>query len=260
MRSDAVICVRCGYNPSLGQSMTTEIARMPEVEVVREARGLRGLSFGAPGMWILGSIALSVLGGLLGSILWYAVRQGLGVELGWIAIGVGFLAGVGAAIGAKDNAGVLTGVIACAVAVLAIVMAKYQVASAEYRSFVGRAPDEYLAREILAAAIQEEAGTRTRALPLGRRRFAAWQTNNMSAGEAEQAARDVWNNDMTEGDRQAFMSDLAATQEAMRVDPFGEKLESVKAGLGLFDAIFGVIAILAALGAGSGGQISFGED
>ncbi|HZW11114.1 MAG TPA: hypothetical protein VFF69_14525 [Phycisphaerales bacterium] len=253
----AVVCVQCGYHRLAGKVIRTQVARVGPAE---SAGGHVAAGLGFPGSWILASVLLSVLGGLLGTVLWYTVSRSLGVEISWVAIGVGAAAGCGAALGARGNEGLFTALIASAVALLAIGLAKYQVASAEYDEFVNRPADEYLAKEVLAAVIQEEAGTRTRVAPLGRRRFGGFQTNRMSDSEAAAAAEDVWRDEMTEDDRHDFVAELAATQTAMRVDPFTEKVDSVTAGLGAFDYLFGFLAIVAALGAGSGGQIGFGDD
>lgn len=253
----AVVCVQCGYHRGAGKAIKTQVARVGPEESAGE-HVAAGLAF--PGSWILGSVLLSVLGGLLGTVLWYAIVRATGYEISWVAIGVGAAAGIGAAVGARGNEGMFTAVIASAVAILAIGVAKYQVASAEYDEFVNRSADEYLAKEVLAEVIQEEAGTRTRVAPLGRRRFGGFQTNRMSDSEAEAAAEDMWRDELTEEDRRDFIAELAAAQTAMRADPFTEKVDSLKAGLGVFDYLFGFLAVGAALAAGSGGQINSGND
>jgi hypothetical protein len=259
MSAGAVVCVQCGYHHGAGAAITTQVARMGPAEGERAASAAAA-AFSFPGAWVLGSIALSILGGLLGTVVWYAIARATGFEIGWIAIGVGLAAGAGAAIGARGNEGLFTALIACAVALLAIGLAKYQVASAEYNEFVNQPADELLAKQVLAEVIQAEAGTSTRVRPLGRRRFGSWERNNMSDSEAAAAAEEAWREEMTDEDREEFIAMLADTQESMRLDPFAEKAESVKENIGIFDYIFGFFAIVAALGAGSGGQISFGDD
>lgn len=253
---DAVLCVRCGYNRSAGAVMTTQVVRGSAEP--SDAGERPSMSF--PGAWLLGALALSVLGGLVGSVIWYAVAQGLNVEISWVAIAVGILAGGGAAIGARGNEGVLTGLLACLIAICSIGVAKYQLASASFDDFTGRPADEALAVELLAEVIREEAGTHTRALPTGRRRFAAYQLSNISKREAAEEARRVWDEEMTDDDRQELLADLATMQTELLVDPFGEKIATIKDGLGLFDYLFAFLAIMAALGAGSGGELGWGDD
>lgn len=67
----------------------------------------------------------SVIGGIIGAAIWAAVAYYAHVEMAWIAIGVGVLAGVGMALGVKDEGSYLSGGLAAVVALLAICAGKY---------------------------------------------------------------------------------------------------------------------------------------
>lgn len=67
----------------------------------------------------------AAVGGAIGAGIWAAVVCSFEVEISWIAIGVGLLCGLGAAIAAKADADSLTGGIAALVAVASIAGGKY---------------------------------------------------------------------------------------------------------------------------------------
>lgn len=70
----------------------------------------------------------ALIGGVIGAAIWAAVGYFTGYEVGWIAWGVGALAGFGMAVGAKDDSSAVTGAIAAAVAIGSILAGKYAVA------------------------------------------------------------------------------------------------------------------------------------
>ncbi|CAG0978691.1 hypothetical protein PHYC_01645 [Phycisphaerales bacterium] len=67
----------------------------------------------------------AVIGGIIGAAIWAAVGYFTGYEVGWIAWGVGALAGFGMAIGVRDDGDATTGGIAAAVAIASILAGKY---------------------------------------------------------------------------------------------------------------------------------------
>ena len=74
-------------------------------------------------------LAAGAIGGAIGAAIWVAVGYFSGYEVGWIAWGVGFLAGVGVRIAAQDEEGLAPGLAATAVAVGAVFLGKYFVVS-----------------------------------------------------------------------------------------------------------------------------------
>lgn len=76
-----------------------------------------------PLKWILGS----AVGGLVGAGIWAAVAYFFNVEIGWIAWGVGVLAGLGVRTLAKGEECSQAGVVAALIAVFSIAAGKYAV-------------------------------------------------------------------------------------------------------------------------------------
>lgn len=68
------------------------------------------------------------IGGAIGAVIWAAIGYFTGYEVGWIAWGVGALAGLGMVMGVGDDSDVGTGGIAAMVAIAAILAGKFAVA------------------------------------------------------------------------------------------------------------------------------------
>ena len=67
-----------------------------------------------------------LVGGFLGAAVWAAVVYFTEYEIGWIAIGVGFLAGVGVRFGSDETSdGMVSGIASAVIAAGAIVLAKF---------------------------------------------------------------------------------------------------------------------------------------
>lgn len=67
----------------------------------------------------------AVAGGVIGALIWFLVSYTTGYEIGWIAWGVGALTGLGVRLMTQSEGGLMTGLIAGAVALLAIFIGKY---------------------------------------------------------------------------------------------------------------------------------------
>lgn len=112
--------------------------------------------------WIIGG----AFGGVIGAIIWALVVHSTGWEIGWIAIGVGALVGLGVRAAAKEDADVASGVTAIVVACAAIVGGKYLTVHLAVEKHVSSPvyTDEYLtsclADEIVAE--REDAGEEVR--------------------------------------------------------------------------------------------------
>lgn len=65
------------------------------------------------------------IGGAIGAAIWAVIAYTTGFEVGWIAWGVGVLAGVGMAIGARDDTSMLTGILAAVIALGSVLAGKY---------------------------------------------------------------------------------------------------------------------------------------
>lgn len=73
---------------------------------------------------IRGSL-FAIIGGLIGAAIWAAIAYFAQISIGYIAVGVGFLAGLGMSIGAGDEASTEHGVVAAIIAIAAIAAGKY---------------------------------------------------------------------------------------------------------------------------------------
>ncbi len=70
-----------------------------------------------------------LIGGFLGALIWAGISYLINREIGWIAVGVGFLAGFGVRLGAGENEGTTYGLLAVALSVLALIVGKYMAVS-----------------------------------------------------------------------------------------------------------------------------------
>lgn len=129
----AVICTSCGYNVKTGKAMKTvtdtpKAAKKPlfgmgNPKPATTPSGKQVQDAMAPqGSFMLGLLGCG-LGGLVGGVIWFLIAWFSGYELGFIALLVGALAGLGMQIGQKGYSS-LGGGVAAAVALLAILLAK----------------------------------------------------------------------------------------------------------------------------------------
>lgn len=115
----AVLCTVCGHNFQTGRS-AGKVKVSKETALGSAAKSSASTS----AAWVLALVGASI-GGALGAFIWAMVAVFLNSEIGYIAVGVGFLCGVGAAIGAQSRAGLVSGLVASGVAILAIAVGKF---------------------------------------------------------------------------------------------------------------------------------------
>ncbi len=185
MPASAVLCVQCGFD-------------------TRHDNAHRGASAGAAvvsklaaraGTFLFGCL-LSGAGALVGALIWFSFTMATGYSIGWIAWGVGALAGFGMLKGygeANTNAGIiaagfaLTGVVAAKVLIFAFVM---------HALLTGNTSDIDLQREYVKSMMAAE--------ELGEQEFssdeqaqAAWEAaydraDVLVARYSDDEARDAW--------------------------------------------------------------------
>jgi hypothetical protein len=113
--SGAVLCVQCGYDLVQQKKRTTQIAPIAK-RPKRQTSELLLLARGA---------AVSGLGALLGAVVWAIVAVVTHHEIGWIAWGVGAVAGGGMALGCDNSSdGTIPGIIAAFMALVGITLGK----------------------------------------------------------------------------------------------------------------------------------------
>lgn len=76
-------------------------------------------------MRYLGALIGATVGGLIGAAVWAAIAYYANFEIGWIAWGIGVVAGFGAAVGSKGEGDVMTGGIAAVAALAGIGLGKF---------------------------------------------------------------------------------------------------------------------------------------
>jgi DNA-directed RNA polymerase subunit RPC12/RpoP len=118
MVGNAVVCVVCGHDKRSGEKLATET-----VAPGKRKKSRSGSFVGSAAGLLLGT-GLSFVGAIIGSVVWALVAYWTNYQIGWIAIGLGALAGGGMALGCRDNAGPLSGVIAAGISFVGIVFAK----------------------------------------------------------------------------------------------------------------------------------------
>ncbi len=112
MEADARLCVSCGYDTLTGHAATA-----PDTHT-RAPLAIERLA----GTFLLGC-TLSAVAALVGAAAWAFIAIKIEYEIGWIAWGIGLLAGLGMHWGYR-NASQLAGCVAAGLAFLSIVIAK----------------------------------------------------------------------------------------------------------------------------------------
>ncbi|MGB0714461.1 MAG: hypothetical protein ACPGXK_01200 [Phycisphaerae bacterium] len=121
MPIDAVLCVSCGYDEAKGKVIQKRPAKAPKPE---RSGGLKSHAANVGSFGI--GCALSFVGALVGAAIWAGVLIATEYEVAYIAIGLGFLSGLGMAIGYRGE-GITPGITAAGIAILGIVIGKASV-------------------------------------------------------------------------------------------------------------------------------------
>jgi len=115
--------MNCGYDTRTGKSLTTAVSAAPMLNYATPKKAVKPKDYMAPTGSIVSGIIYSTVAALVTSILWVVVAVVTGYSVGYIAILIGFAAGIGMQAGHKgvSNAG---GGIAAGVTFLVIMVAK----------------------------------------------------------------------------------------------------------------------------------------
>ena len=119
MAADANICVSCGYDMRTGASHKAVNAKRAAAADATRRLGRRARSFAF-------GCALSAAGALIGAAIWCVIAIVANYEIGFIACGLGALAGLGMVKGCGEES-VKAGVTAAAFAVVGILAAKLMI-------------------------------------------------------------------------------------------------------------------------------------
>lgn len=121
MTAEARLCVACGFDTKTGRRMQ-DTAVSGGGGGLSAVGGVLGSAVRSGGAILLGTV-LSFLGAMLGAAIWAGIAYAMHLEIGWIAVAIGGLAGSGMYLGYR-NQSTLAGLIASFMAVLGIVVGK----------------------------------------------------------------------------------------------------------------------------------------
>lgn len=116
LKPGAVVCVACGFHTKQGKKLET--AKGDDEPAQKSSALGATASFGRGALF-------SAIGALIGAGIWAGVAIGTGYEIGWIAWGLGGLAGLGMAYGHEDNDGTAAGITAAGISIVGILAAKF---------------------------------------------------------------------------------------------------------------------------------------
>lgn len=126
MNAGAQLCVACGYSLASGRRLAVDEGRGGALgNLAGNVFGFLGPIARRMGAFMLGCV-LSLVGALIGAGIWIGVAMATEYEIGWIAWGVGGLAGLGMAMGYRDR-NVKAGLVASVMALFGVVFAKVMV-------------------------------------------------------------------------------------------------------------------------------------
>lgn len=122
MAENAVLCVSCGFNRLTGKVVgAAGVGGDPDAaESKKKRKGGEGRSF--TGTFLLGCV-LSAVGAMIGGAVWVGVAIASGYEIGYIAWGLGLLAGLGMKFGLREESP-LGGVTAAGISLFGIAVVK----------------------------------------------------------------------------------------------------------------------------------------
>ena len=141
----AVLCVSCGYNLQTGR--TQKGAKASSVALRRLAAGAGTFALGC---FLSGAVAIC------GAVLWFLLTLGTGYEIGWVAWGLGFVAGL-AMYGGYRKKNVRAGLVASGMAVFGILAAKVMIFSFFFYALVTGETDRIeLKRAYVVARMTDE--------------------------------------------------------------------------------------------------------
>ncbi|MGE3107053.1 MAG: hypothetical protein AB7G11_07960 [Phycisphaerales bacterium] len=126
LKPGALVCTTCGFNTSTGQMVQTSVLE-PEKNRQTSAAAAKAGKVAVAGMSPVFALIGACIGGAVGGGIWFAIGYFAHLEIGYIAVLVGALCGVGASIGANKYAGVISGAIAAAVSIGSILAAKWMI-------------------------------------------------------------------------------------------------------------------------------------
>lgn len=247
MSVSAGICPACGKSPFAASGGGGGGAVLG---AAKAAAGVLGgaASFGGP--VVLGFV-LSTVGALIGAAIWAGVAFASHYQIGWIAWGIGALAGAGMHLGLR-NPSFMGGVGAAGIAAGGIVAAKFAVFFLILASFVGKggggaatAPPS--AREQLANLIANSEMAEVPETGTDEQQEAAWEKAHADALTKVKPRVEKMSDDEVKADLDRRQADTAAVGRSMLWSIFWSSM------FGPMDILFFLLAIVTAFRIGGNG-------
>lgn len=149
MSAEARLCTQCGYDTRTGRKLKAASAKQAAA-----AAAVRQVATGA-GRFLLGT-GLCAAGAVVGAVIWCVVAVATGYELGWIAWGLGGLAGLGMRLGYREE-NARAGAVATVIAVGGIFLGKILVfAFVIYAAVTGNTSNIEILRANVAINLADE--------------------------------------------------------------------------------------------------------
>ena len=265
----AVLCVQCGYSTQTGKKN-----KAADAPVSKSAAAAR-----TAGTFLLG-IAFSSIGALIGAAIWTVVAMTTGYSIGWIAWGVGVLAGIGMKLGYR-NQSTSAGVAAASVALAGVLVAKVAIFGfVMYAVITGDTNDIDMQREYVKGnmtyQILEDRGISTEDYSEEEWESAYDEVSPRVDSMSDEEIREKWQafRDAEEAEfdaAEAEQEELGTTNGEPIPDPEYEEIGGAEAAgafgallvaffismFGLFDLLFVFLAVSSAYKiAGRGAQVS----
>ncbi|MFT5052582.1 MAG: hypothetical protein ACI8QZ_004018 [Chlamydiales bacterium] len=160
---------------------------------------------------------VGLIAGAIGTAAWAAIVHFTGYEIGYLAWGIGFIVGLGVAMGSKGEGDLITGALAVVISVLSIVAGKYAAAYIQVeQAFSAEAMevrDEFLISYKADDVVEE---------PILAGETVSWPEGVSAETAAEELdySADIWIaadgrwNAMTVADQELFRADTLALRQA----------------------------------------------
>lgn len=258
-----VVCMNCGYNTQSGKALKTKA----KDQTTPSAGGamVAGVAGKAGGFTLLTIMPIvgACVAGAIGAAIWAAIAYFANLEIGWIAIGIGALVGLGALIGARNDGNLWVGCVAAVIAVASILAGKYAVISIiydqEFGDFVSDAEtnlvvdETWLLQEIVDDLAYERIDSGKPIIwpdPSMTIEFAEWP--NDYPIDLQNAANAQWDK-FTPEEQQEQIDEMQASMDDI---DFGEleaaiKKEGFVSTFGMFDLVWLFFAVCAAYSVGA---------
>lgn len=218
-------------------------------------------------MYRFNAVLGGALGGVIGAAIWAGVAYFSGYEIGWIAWGVGILAGVGVAKGNSGEGSKAAGALAAIIAALAVVGGKYAMVELAMpnegelfaNTVAALEDDEYVVSYIADDVVAEfEAEGRAVEWPEG--------VEALQATTRAEYPADVWNialsrwEGMDTDGQQAYRDEIRANIEASMAE-IREFISQAgfMSSFGLLDIVFFGLAVVTAFKIGQAGTLKEGN-